>query len=255
MKELPIPVVRYLGAKNPGEQSAILREENAVGAIEKYLKTRTRAKKTEAGYRKDIEEFEEWVGVPLEEVRSVQIEGYSRHLEEERKLKPATVNRKVSALKGFYEWMVCEELVRENPVVVRSKPVAKVTVEPLTAEEIQVLLRATWSGPNPERDEALIWVLVSGVKIVEAIGLDWGDYDGQRLVVGGRRVELVGEAIESLNEYMKLRGCSGDDPIFVSESHLSRGQRLSYEGVRGILGWLSELTEIDGMNRRSSKLA
>jgi hypothetical protein len=34
----------------------------------------------------------------------------------------------------------------------------------MTAEEIQVLLRATWSGPNPERDEALIYALVSGVR-------------------------------------------------------------------------------------------
>jgi hypothetical protein len=74
------------------------------------------------------------------------------------------------------------------------------------------------------------------------------DYDGGRLVVGVRRVELVGEAIESLNKYMELRGCSGEEPMFVSESHLSRGQRLSYEGVREILGWL---TEIDGVNGRS----
>ena len=50
----------------------------------------------------------------LFEVRRADIEGYARHLEATG-LAPATVNRRLATITGFYRWALDEELVMGNP--------------------------------------------------------------------------------------------------------------------------------------------
>jgi integrase/recombinase XerD len=110
MKQLPIPIIRYL--KNQAEPPMV----SETGEIDRYLESSPRAKNTRKSYRQDLEEFQKWLELPLAEAKKEQIAAYQRHLGgSDRKLKPSSINRKISVLKGFYGWMQQEGRIDRDP--------------------------------------------------------------------------------------------------------------------------------------------
>lgn len=72
---------------------------------------------TRTAYQSDLSLWAahcQWHGLGLLEVRRGDIESYARHLEVEG-LAPATVNRRLATITGFYRWALDEGLVTGNP--------------------------------------------------------------------------------------------------------------------------------------------
>jgi integrase/recombinase XerD len=121
MKQLPIPIIRYL--KNQAEPPMVSEK----GEIDRYLESSPRAKNTQKSYRQDLEEFQKWLELPLTEAKKEQITTYQQYLGgRDRKLKSSSINRKISVLKGFYGWMQQEGHIDRDPAeALKYQPVSR----------------------------------------------------------------------------------------------------------------------------------
>jgi integrase/recombinase XerC len=173
--------------------------------------------------------------------------------------KPATRNRRLSALRSFFRFRVRTGARASDPSegLPGPKPERRLPA-PLEAEECERLIEdpTTRRDPRlPVRDRALFDVLYgTGLRVGEAVGLDWRDFDGERRelrVLGKGRKERVvpvpAAACDSLLAYQQARRRPGllAEPVFLN----ARGGRLSERGVRKILA--RRLLEL-GIARRAS---
>ena len=91
-----------------------------IEAFEEHLQKRDRSDYTVKGYVRDIQTFFAWLQeqtgreIPPEEVTFFDAKRYRDELEDARK-KPATINRALSALRQFFDWMVVQGHMTSNP--------------------------------------------------------------------------------------------------------------------------------------------
>jgi site-specific recombinase XerD len=172
-----------------------------------------------------------------------------RKVLEERKLAPATIRRKLSALADLYNYLCDANAVPHNPVngVERPKEGANEGKTPaLSDEQANALLNA----PPPltlkgKRDRAILAVfLFHAVRRAELCSLRVKDYSERRgvkhLCVHGkggkiRYIPAHPRALQLLEEYLDAAGHRGDagGPLFrsVAPNHKGQGKRLSAGSV------------------------
>ncbi len=95
-----------------------------------------------------------------------------------RHASPATVSRKLSALKGFHQFMLDEKLVEDNVILNVPRPkMHKRLPDVLSIEEMERLLATTGkAGPLDQRNLAMLELLYgSGLRISELIELKIND--------------------------------------------------------------------------------
>ena len=154
-----------------------------------------------------------------------------------RRLAPSSIAGRVRTLKAFGTWVASELDLTSNPL--RAVPLPRVPeqlVPSLRDPEIIALLRAVESSRDPERDRAIVLLLLdTGVRVSEAAALSVGDVDlaeGRCRVLGkgGReRVVPVGRrARKALRMSLShRRGVRDDDPLFTG----SGARRLTARGL------------------------
>ena len=81
---------------------------------------------TVRGYVTDMKRFAAWFektnGDPmrLRDITPVDVRDYKAHMPAVERLKPATINRRLSALRTYFSWAIDEGLIAENPARVRN---------------------------------------------------------------------------------------------------------------------------------------
>lgn len=171
-----------------------------------------------------------------------------------RSLAKSSVCRKLSALRAFYRFLRQRKLVAEDPCASLSNPkLPKLHPKVLNVDQA-VHLVETDVAPDPEglRDLALLEVLYgSGLRVSEALGLDFGDVDlDQRLlrVLGkGRKervVPLTGPAVERLRRYLEQRGAFGPAPREQAVFLGKRGGRLTRKQADRIVKAMAVLSGV-----------
>ena len=138
--------------------------------------------RTRKAYRSDIQQFFDSEFVTLRMARSVtfvHVNGYLEGLQHDG-MRAATIRRKVSAIRGFYSWLLALNLCDTNPAdrqLVRridrnSKSSGSITV--LTREQARALIEATEAhGEAHVRDASLISVLIHcALRRSEAAGMN-----------------------------------------------------------------------------------
>ncbi len=158
-----------------------------------------------------------------------------------------TIARKLAALRNFFDYLVREEVVANNPAKLISNPKQEKKIPSfLGIEEVISLVESpditTFLG---KRDRAILEVLyATGIRVSELVGLNLDDIDWASkmiLVRGKRRKERiipVGKpAIKALKEYLPVR-----EEILMEngEKHSSvfvnnRGKRLTARSVERIV--------------------
>ena len=97
----------------------------------------------------------------------------------ERNYAPATVARKVAAVKSFFDFLVADGIIKSDPTENLSSPkVGKSLPKPLSATEVELLLAAParLSTHEAKRDVAMIELLYAcGMRVSELISLNMGD--------------------------------------------------------------------------------
>lgn len=148
---------------------------------------------TRNAYRRDVECFTRWCtdqgASPLHATRPA-VDLYRAELES-RELKPATVARRLSALHSFFEYGLDAGVFERNPVTRVRRP--RVGTESprlgLDRDEARGLLGAAEAAGA--RDHALVaLLLLNGLRVSEAVGLDVADLDTER---GHRVVRVLGK--------------------------------------------------------------
>jgi integrase/recombinase XerC len=168
-----------------------------------------------------------------------------------RHMAPATVNRRLSALKGYYEWRRRRLPGTDNPFI-GSRTVKKGRRLPgyLTHEEIETFLDYTGDGFAGLRDRTLFELLYStGCRVGEICSLNVSDVVRRQVRVRGKgdreRMVFIGaRAAEVLDEYLPNRlEQSAED----SDSRRAlildlRGERLTTRGVYYLIRRYAALT-------------
>ena len=175
-----------------------------------------------------------WNNLEQEHVRSFAAESYRKGLSSR------TIQRRLSASRTFFRFLLREKKVTKNPIqAVKAPKSGKRLPDNLDADRMARLLDIPGDGPLVSRDRAILELLYSsGLRLTELTGLNIGDIDlidGTVSVTGkGRkdRIIPVGRyAKNTLVSWLNVRTVLAkpdEKAIFVS----NRGGRLSPRSVQ-----------------------
>jgi site-specific recombinase XerD len=239
--------------------------DSVLADYDRDLRARSAAERTRRAYAVDLAGFVEWVepqGIDPGEVRHRDVRRYAAGLSS-ADAAPATVARKLAAIRGLYNFLVRSERAGQNPAELVSSPKrAEKLPQVLSVEQMRSLLEQIPARtPLELRDRAMLELAYScGLRCEEIVNLDEGalDFESEQLRVMGKgskeRILPVGEpAQRALERYMQ-RGRRGlaNDPreraLFLSKS----GKRLSNSDVTRRLGlWTREAAMASGVSPHS----
>jgi site-specific recombinase XerD len=239
--------------------------ELALAEYDRDLRARGAAERTRRAYAVDLNGFVEWVepqGLGPTDVRHRDVRRYAAGLSA-ADAAPATVARKLAAIRGLYGFLVRTERAGQNPAELVSSPKrAEKLPHVLSAEQMRSLLeRIPAHTPLELRDRAMLELAYScGLRCEEIVNLDEGalDFETEQLRVLGKgskeRLLPVGEpAQRALRRYTERgRRALATDPreraLFLSKS----GKRLSNSDVTRRLGlWTREAAISAGVSPHS----
>jgi integrase/recombinase XerC/integrase/recombinase XerD len=237
--------------------------EEALEAYDRDLRGRGMAERTRRAYGVDLGQFVEWAGGRQPgEVRHRDVRRYAAGLSSEG-MAPATVARKLAAIRGLFDFLVRTERVGQNPADLVSSPKREEKLpRVLSSAQVQDLLeRIPARTPLELRDRAMLELAYScGLRCEEIVNLDVGalDFETEQLRVLGKgskeRLLPVGEpAQRALRRYAERgRHALASDPrepaLFLSKS----GRRLSNSDVTRRLGlWVREAALAAGVSPHS----
>jgi integrase/recombinase XerD len=208
-----------------------------------------RAPRTVEAYRRDLTHAGERLGKPVAAATTDELRTYLAELRAEG-LAPATISRRVSALRAFFAHQVLLGTRGDNPAAdletPRRRPKLPRTLSPREAERL--IEAANGTTPRALRDAALVELLYGGgLRVSEAVGLDRAGVDlDERLVrcIGKgnkERVVPIGRsAAEALRRYLS-RGRPYLDRRLRPELFLNaKGGPLTRAGAFLILRRLAE---------------
>lgn len=164
-----------------------------------------------------------------------------------RQYAPATVARKVAAMKSFFHFLRSEGVISADPAEdVDSPKVGKSLPNVLSEEEVERLLQepARLGTPEARRDEAMLELLyATGMRVSELVSLNLGDLRLQegyvRCIGKGNRermINLHARAVRTLRSYLRdtrhvLGRARDSQALFLNH----RGERLTRQGFWLIL--------------------
>jgi len=229
-----------------------------VARFRRYMSTeRQLSPHTDSNYARDLRALvkycekaglEEWSALDSQHVRGFAMQSHSRGLS------PRSIQRRLSAVRSFYEFLIRRNKdskddpegrsgVTRNPAVdVRAPKVAKRLPEALDPDQMARLLEIPAGDELVTRDRAIMELLYSsGLRLAELVGLDVAGLDlPDRMVrVRGkgnkeRNVPVGTVAIEALEKWLQERPAlvkPGELALFVSR----RGRRLGPRAVQKLV--------------------
>ncbi|HET7485931.1 MAG TPA: tyrosine recombinase XerC [Solirubrobacterales bacterium] len=237
--------------------------EEALVAYDRDLQGRSAAERTRHAYGVDLGQFVEWAGERAPgAIRHRDVRRYAAGLSSGGAA-PATVARKLAAIRGLFDFLVRTGRVGQNPADLVSSPKREEKLpRVLSAEQVRSLLEGIPARtPLELRDRAMLELAYScGLRCEEIVNLDLGalDFESEQLRVLGKgskeRMLPVGEpAQKALQRYCErgrhaLAGDPRERALFLSKS----GRRLSNSDITRRLGlWVREAALAAGVSPHS----
>ena len=183
-----------------------------------YLRMeRAMSQNTVASYCSDVEKFLKFYDGRLEDASVADVEEY---LQSREGLSERSQARVLSSLRSFFDWLVMEKVLKDNPCDrVDGPKIGRYLPNVLSEEEVAALIDSVEvSGWQGLRDRAILEVLYGcGLRVSEAVGLKISCLyfkEGFIRVIGkGNKERLVpiGDvAIAAVEEYLKARRVPAD---------------------------------------------
>jgi site-specific recombinase XerD len=227
--------------------------EESLHQFELYLQRRFPERRTAKDYLCDLRQFVAQCQKPWREVNMHDIDAF---VDQQRTqgLKPATVNRRVAALKTFFDFLAEEtdDLSWPNPV--RFKRHAGKRPRSLPRDLRDEDLERVWAVIASARDRAWFVLMVrAGLRVGEVVDLKTQDLLSQpqeeqpaRLRVCGkgrkeRIVWLSADAYAVLETWLGERPHTQETAIFLNE----RGQPLTANGIQWLLHGYGQQAGLD----------
>ncbi len=214
-------------------------------AVDRFLASPALSEATRRAYRVDVRQFADWLaarGLGLEDVDVRALADYAAELgRARRKLAPATVGRKLAAVRSFLRFSLGRSRVPDIPLAPRRH--RRLPDAPRSDEVDAIVEALEGDGALALRNSALVELVYSaGLRSAEAVGLDLTDVDFEQESVrvhgkGGKErvVPLGEEAAFRVARYLQdgrprlARGVN--DALFLS----ARGRRLDTSTLRRLL--------------------
>src|SRR5215208_6395096 len=213
--------------------------DRLVGRFMADLERQETSPKTRDAYRLDLLHFAGWfartVGEAFspEAVTPTDVREYRGHLMNVEHRQPATVNRRLAALRRFFQWAKATGLVKELPTD-NVKGIASSPRAPhwLEKRDVDRLIR-TVERHGSTRDLAIVLTLRhTGIRVSELSSLTVGDVEtserkGTLTVRSGKGSEfrvlpLNVDARRAIAAYLEVRPLVSDDHLFIGQ----RGQGI-----------------------------
>jgi site-specific recombinase XerD len=211
--------------------------------FKQYLERRFPGRRTATDYVSDVRQFVAMCQKPWREVTMHDIDHF---VDEQRaaQLKPATVKRRVAALKTFFDFLAEDSGDLSWPNPVRFKRHAGKQPRRLPRDVGDETIARLWSVIHSPRDRAwFVLMLRAGLRVGEVVGLHLSDLlapptadQPARLRVTGkgqkeRVVLLTADAYAVLQTWLQARPASDQPSVFLNQ----RGEPLTANGIEWLL--------------------
>ncbi|MBO8140960.1 MAG: tyrosine-type recombinase/integrase [Firmicutes bacterium] len=221
------------------------------------------SRQTADAYRHDLRVFFDFCRRHRVEPESVDIlflREFNRHLQEDRENSNVTRARKISALRGFYRYLLDNGLIDEDPTV-KLRPPKAPKKQPmfLSPDEVRRFLEAVdRTSPDPVRDRAIFATfLYTGCRLGELVGLnvEHVDFSTETVLLYGkgakeRVVPLKPELAEAIQRYLPERRVNPRCPLPRRLFRNRQGYALTRHGVHYLLKRIATGADIrrDGLS-------
>ncbi len=190
-------------------------------------------------YSRDINCYLDFVGRSLNEAQKKEnVENFIVFLRK-RGLKPRSVARYISSLSGFFNFMLEEGYVKENPFFEIDRPrINPLIPSVLSEEEMESLIDLPDNSKKGLRDRTILEVLyATGIRVSELVNLKKTDVNLESgfIVTMGKRskqriVPLNSHSVEALKEYFKKVNPKGSY-VFPNR----KGEKMSRQAIWKII--------------------
>ena len=176
-------------------------------------------------YRRDLAALCEWAaqdGTAPESLDPAAIRAFIA-AEHRRGLAPSSLQRRLSACRGWYRWLLRNGRIKADPTTgVRAPKAGRKLPQVLDPDEAKALVEVPTDAPLGLRDRAMLELLYSsGLRVAELCALRWRDLqldDGLVTVLGKgsrqRSVPVGSHARRALEEWRAESGGTSDSPVF-----------------------------------------
>ena len=198
------------------------------------------------GYRRDLDGLRAWAteqGAEVETLHTEQLRAFIAS-EHRRGLSPKSLQRRLSACRSFYRWLLRHGRIAANPAQpIRAPKAPRKLPQVLDPDEAKALVEVPTDVPLGLRDRALLELFYSsGLRLSELCALKWHDLDlqgGLVTVLGKgskqRRVPVGSFARAALGEWKADQGAAPDAYVFPG-----RNGPISARGVQARLRTLAQ---------------
>ncbi len=222
--------------------------ETVLESFKEDLLRQEKSKNTIRAYVRDVEEFIQWFSETVgefspEQITVVDVQEYKNYLYNIKRNKPVSVNRKLSALESFCEFLVNAGHLKDNPAakVKKIKQQKTAEVAALSNSELYRLKRMFYLEGN-KRDIAIFELMINtGLREAEVCNLKLDDVimserKGVVIVRSGkgekyREVPLNANVRRALQAYLDVRPNRGNY-LFVSNKSGRLSESQLYRIIR-----------------------
>jgi integrase/recombinase XerC len=218
-----------------------------LGTIDRYLAhlgtERRLSPHTSSNYARDLRaladfmelgKLTDWARVDSQHIRVFAARAHARGLS------PRSVQRRLSAVRGFFNYLVRERIAASNPAVdIRAPKAAKRLPGTLDVDQLNHLLDIPPDDALAIRDKAIMELFYSsGLRLDELVGLDTAQLDladrTVRVLGKGRKTRIVPvgrKADAALRTWLRERGslaAANETAVFVGKT----GARLKHRAIQ-----------------------
>lgn len=176
------------------------------------------------GYRRDLDALLAWRQGqgPIERLQEADVRAFIA-AEHRRGLSPKSLQRRLSAVRSFYQWLLRHGRIAANPAAaVRAPKAPRKLPQVLDPDEAKVLVEVPTDVPLGLRDRAMLELFYSsGLRLSELCTLRWADLQLDEGLVsvrgkgGKERIVPVGSfAREALRQWRQESGGTTEAPVF-----------------------------------------
>ena len=221
-------------------KSVFRKDQHIVAFLNSLIIEKGLSKNTIQSYESDIYQLYQWNisknKKRITEIKKIDTSQYISYLFSQN-LKSTSVNRKISSLKTFFNFLLKKKLINANPFADQIMPKKPISLPKSISEDDVVKLL---DAPKPDsliglRDKAMLELLyASGVRISELVNIKFSDLDLERNIIKvfgkGSKERLVpfGEdAAQCISAYIDERKKNKD---IVSIKYIflnNRGSKIS----------------------------
>ena len=207
-------------------------------------------------YKRDITQFEKYVEenqINYTKVDEKTIKEYLEHLQEIGK-KTSTVSRNLASIRSFYQYLVRNKKVLQDPTNnIQAPKIEKRVPSILTAKEVELLLdQPTDVDLKGIRDKAMLeFAYATGMRVTEIISLNLSDVNFEEAYVScktgtkQRNIPLGTMSLKALKDYVE-----DARPYLIKDDSVKslfvniNGKRLTRQGFWKIVKYYKEQAHI-----------